>query len=131
MPRSFCDELFSAVPPPRGWCLCQIDKLSLRAGSHDDVRTLHRKRAAWAQEVWHELQTKDGQRILHNIKLLRERIEPEVPAKEEPFRSRQVKAAKLIYRARGDDGHFCRLFRSDFLSRYFLVDATKVFETFG
>lgn len=27
--------------------------------------------------------------------------------------------------------HFCRLFRSDFLSRYFLVDATKAFETFG
>lgn len=27
--------------------------------------------------------------------------------------------------------HLCRLFRSDFLARCFLVDATKVLETFG
>ncbi|MDA9464502.1 recombinase family protein [Bradyrhizobium sp. CCBAU 53415] len=60
-------------------------------GVHEDVRTLHAERAKWALEVCRDLQTEDGQRILHNIKRLRERFEPEVVAKE-VSRSRRVRA---------------------------------------
>ncbi|MGY4282600.1 hypothetical protein ACVWXO_001820 [Bradyrhizobium sp. LM2.7] len=73
-------------------------------GVDEDVRTLNGKCAAWSQKVWRELQTEDGQRISHNIKLLRARFEPEILAKEEI--SRQVKVAKLAARARGDDAPF-------------------------
>lgn len=77
-------------------------------GVDDDVRTLQSKGAEWAQDISRELQTEDGQRILHNIKLLRQRFEPEVVAKEEASRSRQAKVAKEAYRARGDDATYLR-----------------------
>ncbi|MGY4282604.1 hypothetical protein ACVWXO_001824 [Bradyrhizobium sp. LM2.7] len=76
-------------------------------GVDEDVRTLKGKCAAWSQDVRRELQTEDGQRILHNIKLLREHFEPEVMV-EEASRSRRAKAAKGAYRARGDDAPFPR-----------------------
>ena len=41
--------------------------------------------------------------ILQNIKVLRERFEPEVVAKEKASRPRRAKVAKGVYRARGDD----------------------------
>lgn len=60
-------------------------------GVDEDVRTLHAERARWAQEVCRELQTEEAQRILHNIRLLRQHCEPVVVAKE-VSRSRRVKA---------------------------------------
>ncbi|MGX1412791.1 recombinase family protein [Bradyrhizobium elkanii] len=77
-------------------------------GVGEDVRTLHGKRAEWARKISRELQTEDGQRILHNIKLLRRHFEPGVVAEDEASRSRRAKAAKGAYRARGDDATFLR-----------------------
>jgi DNA invertase Pin-like site-specific DNA recombinase len=75
-------------------------------GVGDQDRTLRGKGAEWAQDVSRELQTEDGQRILHNIKLLRRCFEPEVVAKEEASRSRRAKGVKSIYRARGGDAPY-------------------------
>lgn len=58
-------------------------------GVDQDAKTLDTKRAEWAQELLRELQTEDGEHILYNIKLLRQRFEPEVVAKEKASHSGQ------------------------------------------
>jgi hypothetical protein len=50
-----------------------------------------------ALNVWCDLQNDDGQRILQNIRVLRERFEPEVVAKERASRPRPAKVAKGAY----------------------------------
>ncbi|MCW2114434.1 recombinase family protein [Bradyrhizobium elkanii] len=72
-------------------------------GVDDDVRTLHGKGAEWAQEISRELQTEDGQRILHNIRLLRQRFEPEALAKDEASRSRRGKLVRVADRAKSSN----------------------------
>ncbi|MEY9470860.1 hypothetical protein ABH992_003259 [Bradyrhizobium yuanmingense] len=57
--------------------------MNSRLGVDEDVRTLQGKGAQWTQEMLRDLQTEDGQHILHSIRVLRERFEPEVGAKEE------------------------------------------------
>lgn len=55
------------------------------------------KSAEWARKIRRDLQTEDDQRILRNIKRLRERIESEVAEEA----SRQAKVEKAASRARG------------------------------
>jgi hypothetical protein len=64
---------------------------------------MRRKIARLALKVWRDLQNDDGQRILQNIRVLRERFEPEVAAKEKASRPRPAKVAKGGYRARRVD----------------------------
>jgi hypothetical protein len=87
--------------------------------------------------VSREPQTEDGQRILHNIKLLRQRFEAEAVARE-ASRSCQAGAEKGVYRARGDGAereetvrHFRCLYHSDPLSGHFFADASEYFESLG
>jgi hypothetical protein len=46
------------------------------------------------------VQDEDGQHILQNIRVLRERFEPDVVAKEKASRPQQAKVGKGAYRAR-------------------------------
>ena len=57
----------------------------------------------WQKRIWRSVQDEDGQRILQNIRVLRERFEPEVVAKEKASRPRPAKVAKGAYRARAVD----------------------------
>jgi len=81
------------------------DSLTL-LGVDDEVRTLKSEDAEWAQELVRELQTEEGQHVLHNIKSLRQRFEPEMVAKEEVSRARPARAPKSIDRTRGDDAPY-------------------------
>ncbi len=72
-------------------------------GVVDDVRTLRGQFARMAKRIWLSVQDEDGQRILQNIRVLRERFEPEVVAKEKASRPRPAKVAKGAYRARATD----------------------------
>jgi hypothetical protein len=68
-------------------------------GVVDDVRTLPGNFTNLAKEILSALQDEDGQRIIQNIRVLRERFEPEVVAKEQ--------ALKKPHRV--PDFPFCRL----------------------
>lgn len=72
-------------------------------GVVDDVRTLRGNFAKLAKRLLSTFQNEDGKLILHNIRVLRERFEPEVVAKEKASRPRQAKVAKGAYRARATD----------------------------
>ncbi len=76
-------------------------------GVNEDVRTLSGKSAEWAQEMLRDLQTEEGQRISHNIRVLRELFEPEVVAKEhaglQASRSLRARGARGACRASGAD----------------------------
>jgi len=52
-------------------------------GVVDDVRTMPGEFAKVAQNIGNELQTEDGKVILRNIKILRERFEPETVVKRQ------------------------------------------------
>jgi len=62
-------------------------------GDVDDVRTIHGEFAKVAQNVISELQTEDGKTILRNIKILRERFEPETIVNNTASLSPQARAA--------------------------------------
>jgi hypothetical protein len=81
----------------------KIPDLYTVLGVVDDVRPLRRKFARLAKRIWLSVLDEDGQRILQNIRALRERFEPEVVAKEKASRPRPAKAAKGLYRARAAD----------------------------
>jgi hypothetical protein len=85
---------------------CAASSCLYQLGVGEQDRTLWGKGAEWAQDVSRELETEDGRRILHNIKLLRRRFEPEAVAKEEASRSLRAKGARSIYRARGEDAPY-------------------------
>ncbi|MEY9463393.1 hypothetical protein [Bradyrhizobium ottawaense] len=53
--------------------------MNLRLGVNKSVRALNSERTEWGQNP--DLQTEDGQRILSNIKVRRQRFEPEMEAK--------------------------------------------------
>jgi DNA invertase Pin-like site-specific DNA recombinase len=72
-------------------------------GVVDDVRTLRGKFARLAKRIWLSVQDEDGQRILQNIRVLRDRFEPEVVAKEKASRPRRAKVGKGSYRPRVTD----------------------------
>jgi site-specific DNA recombinase len=78
-------------------------KLAILLGVVDDVRTLRGKFARLAKRIWRHAQTEEGQLVLHNIKTLRKRFEPEVVAKEKASRPRRANVAKGAYRARAID----------------------------
>jgi hypothetical protein len=66
-------------------------------GVVDDVRILRGKVARLALKVWRSVQDEDGQRILQNIRVLRQRFEPDVVAKEEAAKKpRRAKVAKEV-----------------------------------
>jgi hypothetical protein len=58
-----------------------------------------------AHDVRHSLDNEDGEKILANIKTLREKFEPEIVAKEDAERARRVKAFARVGRARGVNKH--------------------------
>ncbi len=89
--------------------LAKSDSYPHRLGVVDDVRTLRGKFARLVKRIWRSVQDEDGQRILQNIKALRERFEPEVVAKEDALRYRRAKAAARASRARGAYGSSHRL----------------------
>jgi site-specific DNA recombinase len=82
---------------------CNYAELAILLGVVDDVRTLRGTFAKLSKRILSALLDEDGQRILKNIRVLRERFEPEVVAKEKASRPRPAKVAKGAYRARGDD----------------------------
>ena len=53
--------------------------------------------------IWRYAQTEEGQHTFKNIRLLRERFEPEVVAKEKASRPPRAKFVKAVYRARAID----------------------------
>jgi hypothetical protein len=63
----------------------------VRLGVGDDVRTSRSKIARLAVKIWRDLRDEDGQRILQNIRLLRERFEPELVAKKKVSRPQSSK----------------------------------------
>jgi hypothetical protein len=83
--------------------LAKSDSYPHRLGVGDDVRTLRGKITRMAKGIWHQMQDEDGQRTLQNIRVLRERFEPEVVAKEKSSRPHPAKVAKGAYRARATD----------------------------
>ena len=65
-------------------------------GVVDDVRTSRGEFARLAKRILSALQDDDGQRMLNNIIILRERFEPEVVAMEKVSRRRPAKVAKPV-----------------------------------
>jgi hypothetical protein len=65
---------------------------------------MRRKTARLAKKIWRDVQDEDGQHILKNIRVLRERFEPEVVAKEVASKQHpRARVAKGVYRAPGAD----------------------------
>jgi len=62
--------------------------------------------AKLASKIWRELHNEDGQRILHNIRLLRERFEPETLPTERTALTRQRLGEEFIERE--EPKHFRR-----------------------
>ena len=78
-----------------------------RLGVVDDVRTLRGNFAKLAKKILSALHDDDGRRIIQIIRVLRERFEPELVAKEKTSRQlshpRRLKAVRGVYRARSAD----------------------------
>jgi site-specific DNA recombinase len=71
----------------------KIPDLYTVLGVVDDVRTSRGRFARLAKRIWRDIQDEDGQRILQNIRVLRERFEPERVAKGKLSKSRRAMAA--------------------------------------
>jgi site-specific DNA recombinase len=84
--------------------LAKTTTIPLLLGVDDDVRTKHTKYDMLRQiahEVKQSLDNEEGERILANIRTLRERFEPDAMAKEDAERARRAKAASRGHRVRG------------------------------
>ena len=73
-------------------------------GVGDDVRTFNTKKhivPKLVKEITEALKSDEGREILKNIRVFRQRREPEVVAKEDAAKARTTKAATRAYKARG------------------------------
>ena len=93
---------FEAKKPFASLANCSSCPRQLGVG--DDVRTLRGYCARLAKKIWDDTRDEEGQRILHNIKLLRQHFEPDAVAKEEAPRSRRAVVVQGVYRVPGVDG---------------------------
>lgn len=86
---------------------CNYANVAILLGVVDDVRT-NRTKYDMLKQIAHEvrqsLDNEDGEKILANIRTLRETFEPEVVAKEDAEHARRAKAFARVGRARGAYG---------------------------
>jgi hypothetical protein len=84
---SFFQHQLSLQHCPNAWH-ANVPNWQILLGVGDDVRTSLGEFSRLAKRILSALRDDDGQRILKNIRVLRERFEPEVVAKERAARPR-------------------------------------------